>query len=538
MMEPSQNRRWLYLVCLGGLAVWAGCGPKSYKQDADEKVYDIIDKQWTADLGAKANYRISDVEPSPDDVPADRSIPVSGVVTLQEAVAVATAHNREYQLQKERLYTTALDQRLVRHGYEWQLFGGGSAMYSNDGKDETVAVEANAGVNRLLANGALVSTQVGARWVDTLLGFRNGGLSSVLGAAVTVPLLRGSDPKVVLEPLTQAERNTLYQIRTFNRFRKTFVVSVITQYYEVLELHQVVRNTEDYANSLTRLRDQVERLVGAGRLPAEELDRVRQEILRARDTYILAQKEYERFLDQYKITLGVPPTSEFSLDEAFLGALAARGLPYPDIDLNEAVQTALERRLDLINSADAVLDAQRAVHAAADALGPDLALVGAADVDTRGDKKISAGPVVNLPLDRVAEQDTYRKALILLNRRQREYDGAADTIRLEIREAHRKLIEAAERHKVLSEGLVLAQERIRKTSVLLEYGRVSSRRVLDAEQHLHNARNEAADALTDYAIATLNFYRDTEVLQVRPDGMWEIGPLQIPAARAARNTAR
>ena len=300
----------------------------------------------------------------------------------------------------------------------------------------------------------------------------------------------------------------------------------------------MVRNTEDYANSLTRLRDQVERLVGAGRLPAEELDRVRQEILRARDTCILAQKEYERFLDQYKITLGVPPTSEFSLDEAFLGALAARGLPYPDIDLNEAVQTALERRLDLINSADAVLDAQRAVHVAADALGPDLALVGAADVDTRGDKKISAGPVVNLPLDRVAEQDTYRKALILLNRRQREYDGAADTIRLEIREAHRKLIEAAERHKVLSEGLVLAQERIRKTSVLLEYGRVSSRRVLDAEQHLHNARNEAADALTDYAIATLNFYRDTEVLQVRPDGMWEIGPLQIPAARAARNTAR
>ena len=64
---------------------------------------------------------------------------------------------------------------------------------------------------------------------------------------------------------------------------------------------------------------------------------------------------------------------------------------------------------------------------------------------------------------------------------------------------------------------------------------MSSRRVLDAWQHLHDARNEMADALTDYAIATLNFYRDTEVLQVRPDGMWEIGPSATPVARTASN---
>jgi len=534
MMDTSHYRRWLCLVCLGGLDILAGCGPKNYKQDADKKVYDIIDRKWAPEFGAKANYRISDVEPSPYDIQVDRSIPVSGVLTLQEAVAVATAHNREYQLQKELLYTAALDQRLVRHGYEWQLFGGGSAIYSNDGTDETVSVEANVGFNRLLANGALVSTRVGARWLDALLGFRESGLSSVLGAAVTIPLLRGSDPKVVLEPLTQAERNTLYQIRTFNRFRKTFVVSVITQYYEVLELYEVARNTEDYRKSLEKLCGQVERLVGAGRLPAEELDRVRQEILRARDAYILAAREYDRFLDLYKITLGVPPTSEFTLDVSVLEALQARGLPRPDFALDEAVEAALCRRLDVVNSADMVLDAQRAVYVAKDALGPGLAVVGTVDIDTRGaPKDIVAGPVLDLPLDRVPEQGVYRKALVLLNRRQREYDLAADTVRLEVREAHRKLMEAAERYVVLSEGLKLARERIRKTSVLLEYVRVSSRRVLDAEQHLYNARNEAADALVDYATATLDFYRDTEVLQVRPDGMWEIGPSATPVARTA-----
>jgi hypothetical protein len=539
-MDRSRYPMWLCLACLAGLAVLTGCGPKNYKQDADQRVYDIIDRKWAPELGTRANYRISDVEPLPQDIQVDRSVPVSGVLTLQEAVAIATARNREYQHQKEVLYTTALDQCLVHHGYEWQLFGGGSAIYSESknakgNTEETVVVEGNVGFNRLLANGALISSRVGARWLDALLGFRESGLSSILGAAVTVPLLRGSDPKVVLEPLTQAERNTLYRIRIFNRFRKTFVVSVITQYYQVLELYEVARNTEDYRKSLEKLCVEVERLVGAGRLPAEELDRVRQEILRARDAYILADKEYERSLDLYKITLGVPPTSEFELDIGVLEALRAHGLPRPDFGLDEAIDAALCRRLDVVNSADMVLDAQRAVYVAKDALRPGLAIVGGVDIDTRGEKDIAAGPVLDLPLDRVPEQVVYRHALILLSRRQREYDLAADTVRLEVREAHRKLMEAAERYEVLSEGLTLARERIRKTSLLLEYARVSSRRVLDAEQHLYNSSNEAADALVDYATATLNFYRDTEALQVRPDGTWETGPSAVPVARTASN---
>jgi len=149
---------------------------------------------------------------------------------------------------------------------------------------------------------------------------------------------------------------------------------------------------------------------------------------------------------------------------------------------------------------------------------------------------VTAGPVLDLPLDRVAEQVAYRNALILLNQRQRDYEQVADTVRLEVREAHRKLLETAERYLILTKGLKLAQERIEKNYLLLGYGRVSSRRVLDGLQHLHDAKNELADALTDYAIATLNFYRDTDVMQVRPDGMWEIGAASIPMARTAPST--
>jgi hypothetical protein len=56
-----------------------------------------------------------------------------------------------------------------------------------------------------------------------------------LSASVTQPLLRGSGRQIVQENLTQAERNALYQIRSFNRYRQTFVVSIVNDYYRVLQ---------------------------------------------------------------------------------------------------------------------------------------------------------------------------------------------------------------------------------------------------------------------------------------------------------------
>jgi outer membrane protein TolC len=93
---------------------------------------------------------------------------------------------------------------------------------------------------------------------------------------------------------------------------------------------------------------------------------------------------------------------------------------------------------------------------------------------------------------------------------------------LEVRQAHRDLTEAAERYKALLEALELAQQRFNNTFLLLQHGKASSRRVLQAQSDLFEARNDAGQALLDYTIATLKFYRDTGAIQVLPDGMWKL----------------
>jgi len=511
---------------------FSGCARHDYKQEADEQVYGIIDSKWRDGFGARANYRISDVAPSPNDILVEKSVPVSGVLGLPEAVALATAHNRDYQSQKDELYLKALDLTLARHEFENQFFSGAAGRYAREGGDEGIGAGADIGFDRLLAGGARISTSVAASWASILTGDLRSGLASIFSATITQPLLRGAGRAVVRENLTQAERDALYQIRSFNRFRKMFVVSVITQYYRVLQLSDAVGNTKEYYNALCQLYGTTEKLANAGRIPMFELERVRQDKFQAWDVYLQAQKQYQQALDEFKVTLNLPPTAEFVLDDTELAALAAAMEKRPQFSEAEAVETALAGRLDLANSADAVVDAERKVVVAANALKADLNLFAAvrpvsserADVSLlkRWQDVFEAGAELNLPLDRVEQRNLFRKAMITLSQRQREHELAMDTVMLEVRQAYRDLTEALQRYKVQLDNLDLARKRFNETSLLLQYGRASSRRVLSARQDLFDAANAATQALVDYTVANLNFYRDTGVLQVRSDGMWAL----------------
>jgi outer membrane protein TolC len=552
--NPSRKELVCLIIC-GFMALFClvGCGRHDYKAEADEAAYNIINEKWQDDFGGKANYKISDTTPSPSDIKIEKTIPASGILTLPQAAAMATAHNRQYQTEKELLYIKALDLRLARHDFEPQFFGGGKGRYVKDGRDEGIGAQSNFAFEQLLASGVRVNTNVTAAWVDILTGNMRSGLSTLISTTITKPLLRGSNSKIVMENLTQAERDTVYQIRLFNRFRQTFVVSVISQYYYVLQQFNFLKNAESNHKILTALYGRTEKLADAGRLPRYELDQVGQDKLGAQDIYIQAQKDYKQALDEFKVTLGLPPTAEFTLDENELAALSivnkpdlakisGHGKEQKDGELSkevsdmledelDVIKTVLALRLDLANKANAIFDAERKVLVAEDRLRMKLDLTASvdnssgkrADFSTLGKTKNIAGLGLDLdlPLEQMAEANEYRKALITVTQQKRDYEEAADIVILQVRQAYRDLTKAAERHRVQLESLGLAQKRFKNTLLLMQYGRVNSRRVLDAQNDLFDAKNAATEALVGHTVAMLNFYRDVGVLQVRPDGMWE-----------------
>jgi outer membrane protein TolC len=513
----------------------AGCKSQDssdIKMKVDDKVYRMIDRKWQDDFGVRANYRIEGVSPGPNDISTPRMLPAGTTLTLAQAVGFATDHNRIYQTEKEKLYVKALDLRLARHQFEPLLFGAAGAGYVKDGADEAVTGGAGIGVSQLLKTGATIGVNVTAAWVEVLTGNARSGLSRILTLAIDQPLLRGSDPNIVLENLTQAERDLLYQIRTFSRFRKEFVVSTISQYYLVLQTCDEAQNARNNYGTLVDICSYAEKLAAGGRLPQFELDQAVQDKLIAWDTYVRAEKIHKQALDDFKLAIAIPTETELQLDYNELSVMSSVAMKMPAFSRTEAIEAALARRLDLANTFDAVNDAERKVLVALDNLRPDLRVVAAAELRSNsvsdpitlgGTKDTSfVGLQFDPELDKVAEENAYRLALIVLDQNRRFYEEKVDTVIVTIREVYRDLNEAIQRYKVQSEQLSLARQRFDSTKYLLQYGRANTRDVLDSQRDLYRAQDAATEALVNYTVAMLRFYRDVEILQVCPDGMWRL----------------
>ncbi len=519
------------MACFAGLCLHGCCAPKAdeVKAKVDKNAYRIIDSKWKDQFGVKANYRIDSAGPAPFDIQDTNAYLSGSTLSLAQAVNYAVDHNLIYQLEKDFLYIKALDLRLARHQFDYLPFGSAETGYVKNGEDEGLTAGGGIGVNKLFKTGAKISLGLATAWMEVLSGDKDSGLSNVFLAVFEQPLMRGRDPNIVLENLTQSERDVLYQIRFFSRFRKRFAVSITSRYYEVLQAYDAYRNARDNFQSLIDIYDHAYKLSIAGRLPQFELDQARQDKLIASDSYLQAEKFYNQQLDDFKLALGMPVELEIQLDYNELAALRNIEMKMPAFSENEAVGTALDRRLDLANTFDAVIDAERKVLVAYDDMRPDLRIAIASEMQSNraitpfssGKDKAFIGLRFDPNLDPLSQENNYRLSLVFLEQNQRSYKEKLNSVILDVRTVYRDLMESAQRYKVQSEQLVLARHRLKDTMNLLQYARANTRDVLDAQRDLFRAQDAATEAMVIYTISMLRFYRDVEIMEVRPDGMWE-----------------
>ena len=539
--QPVKLLCWL-LGIAAILGFVGACGPQHYKADADEEVYKIIDSKWQEDFGIKANYTVSDYNDpaSPNDVEIAEMIPESGVINLQQAVEIATNFNRQYQSQKESLYLSVLGLTLTRHQYARQWFGTIDGTYTdNKSNGDDVELTTSGGVDQrfLLLDGVLFNVGIAIDWVRFLTGDPGTTLGSVLSGDVAVPLLGAGAGKVRKENLTQAERTVLYRIRTFNRYRKTFVIDIISDYYNVLKARDKVDITEASYQRQVESVNQLKMEVEVGQRAPSDVDEAMQNLLSAENNLVTTQQSYKQALDRFKIKLSLPTDANIVLDQNELTALEEIGISQPEYTEAEAMEMALSRRLDLANTRNELEDSARKLELAAEGLGVQLNLFGdtgaGANYGIRSEPKTQVerlqfhestyrlGFETDLPLDRKAERNAYREALISMEQRQRSYDEDVENVKLDVRQAYRDLTEKAESYRIQKISLELARRRVEEQKLKLEYGRVTIRDLVITEDALVAAQNNVTGALVSHTIAKMSFFRDVGVLQVKPDGMWE-----------------
>ena len=111
--------------------------------------------------------------------------------------------------------------------------------------------------------------------------------------SVSIPLLRGAGRHIVTEPLTQAERDVIYEMWDFERYKRTFAVDIAQQYYNVLRQMDSLTNSENNYRSAVQSARWSRRQADAGRITEIEVDQAVQRELSSRNSWISAQERIE-----------------------------------------------------------------------------------------------------------------------------------------------------------------------------------------------------------------------------------------------------
>ena len=278
-----------YCLCAGLLTLFTSCTGTFHKKWADREVFGILRKKAAKvpnsgedilNVDAPAPLSIDHLAKNTKavDFLGERAGIEKGasVLTLPDALQYSVHRNRDYLTRKEDLYASALDLTLARHVHSPILVGTGSSTQNytrvegavNEFVTESTLTNTGAaGLSVLARTGARLAVDLTTDFTKFVTGGMRKVSESRLAATLTQPLLRGAGVLAASEPLTQAERSTLYAIRDFTHYRKSFAVDTTSAYYQALQARDTAKNAHIAYRAFKSIVEREDAMVAL--LPAE-----------------------------------------------------------------------------------------------------------------------------------------------------------------------------------------------------------------------------------------------------------------------------
>jgi len=453
---------------------------------------------------------------------------------LPALLAYSIEHAPEYRSEKEQLFLTTLSLIIERHLWGPRFFNTLAADVTGTPEsgdyDTALSVVNDFTVTQRLPYGGTASVSALVNYTNLLQRASTTTAedelqSSSVNAAINLPLLRGAG-MVAREDLIQAERDLIYAVRDFERFRREFFVDISNTYFGLLRQQSRIENQQLQIEGLERLAEEQARLLEGGRIPGFEAADAEAQVLFGQSNLASARDDYSASLDSLKLRIGMPVAQTLEILPAELE------VPRPALDPAKSIKIGQSVRLDLQTTADQVDDARRFVKVARNQLKGDLdlnagvALNSDTDRDIDGldlelsDSDYNVGLAYSAPLDRKIEFAQYRSALVDFERAQRDYRVTRDRVALDIRDASREIERATLTLKLQGRNVILAERRVENVKILRRRGEVPPRRLIEAEQDLLDARNRRDQALADLQTSVLNYLLQTGQMRVDAKGRW------------------
>ena len=508
---------------------------------ADESSYHQ-DSVYDTDL-TTVNPAVDQLELAPADPARDLSERLDRIYAVQDGglqidleatYSLAQQSAREFITAEEDYILSAISLLIERHDWNPRFFNTLSAdldFQPDDGAGKNTAalnVINDLRVTQRLPYGGNVEASLltsAAQQLTSVVGDQY-EQNSRLQLSADIPLMRNAG-KIARESIIQAERELIYAARDFERFRRTFLVSIASDYFSLVAQEASLGNAVARLKSVEELLEQTAAFVDAGRTSPFQLQNVRQNMLSSRASLINAQESFQIAKDRFKIRLGLPVTTPIEIIPSSLSVLE------PQVDLLDSARKALVLRLDYQTSRNQIDDSRRAVENSKNQLLPDLDLRFSAGFNTDSNsldfvtfdeegQTYAAGVTFGIPLDREIERLQLRRSIIQLQRSMRNLDAFRDNIILDARSAVREIDRARLTVELQTESVEANRRRQRELE--LKSDEVTEQDRLDAENELLGTLNSLENAVRDLNNAILDYLLTTGQMRVSREGVFTPPP--------------
>ena len=304
---------------------------------------------------------ISAVHPIKDYLNQSVNDPNGGfLLKMDQAIELGVVNSPQYQNFREELYLAALPVTQQRFGfaYQWAATADWVRQWAGPqapgGPQNNWTGSSTLGFSKLFATGALLTADFANTTVFNFVG--GGGLTSqsTINASAVQPFLQGGGKAVTLEPLAQAERNLVYSIRAYARFREQFNVAIalgsslpgdlrtaagttnsaspisalaalgiastdvaggFVGYLSTLYRQCDLATDQKLAYDLQEAYKIIEAYQEGGFYSPLQVDQVKSTMLQAQNTVLQDKQFVANGLDQFKVLLGLPANMPLVLDD-------------------------------------------------------------------------------------------------------------------------------------------------------------------------------------------------------------------------------
>ena len=436
------------------------------------------------------------------------------VLTLTDAIARALNYNRQFLSALEGISQSQNSVELADSEFTIQIAPNSRAGYVGGGHAGT-GFSYGGGID--LSKKFTTGTQI---TVSPLLLKNPDHYHTELRALISQPLLRGLGRDYQLSNILASQFALRTAYRSLHAAQIQLIMRTIQALYEVVKAEKTMElNQESYQRiclfcQAAKLKEKI------GMSDALDVYRAEIEFRHAEDALTSAQERLQEAQDILRDLLALPLDSNIKVEVPLIYTPGS-------INLEEAVQSALENRIEMDQSEDQWRENSRLARVAKKNLCPELNLVfnyancGRDEIFTRActrhrESTWGIGFTTTTDFNPLAEKMVYEQSLLAIGAAERGVDQTKATVILDVKKSLRQLQRANQRIHLQENQMKAAEGGLLLAKIKFDRGMSDNFNVIQAEKSLRGAQLTYWSALIEHIVGEFQLLASTGLLIDKP----------------------